>query len=180
MFERNRIDNVDHSSVPVEITTADGDVQKGRLLVAMGRSVYEVLNGTGGFLEFEPYGGERSFIAKATIANLRLVNVPRAPSLAGRARELDGFDPHGVLGVATGATFEDVKAAWHRLSKVYHPDRYQSVELPQEVRDYLAAMARRVNLAYAALEAPHQVRKQAQQARATPIYTSGQRSGAGI
>ncbi len=176
MFERNKIDNVDQTSVPVELTTDDGETHKGRLLIAMGRNVFEVLNGAGVFLEFEPYGGERSFIAKAAIRNVKLVHVPRPPSLQARLRDLDGFEPHMILGVPTSGSFDDVKAAWHRLSKAYHPDRYQSVELPQEVRDYLSAMSRRVNLAYAAIEAPHQAKKQAQQARATPVFTSGQRS----
>ena len=176
MFERNKIDNVDQATVPVEITTDDGDMQKGRLFISVGRNVFDVLNGAGSFLEFEPYGGERSFVAQAAIRNLKLVNVPRAPSLSGRLRDQDGFDPHTLLGVPANATFDDIKSAWHRLSKVYHPDRYQSVELPQEVRDYLSAMARRINLAYAALEAPHQVKKQAQHGRSTPIYTSGQRA----
>ncbi|MFM9943348.1 MAG: DnaJ family molecular chaperone [Hyphomicrobiaceae bacterium] len=176
MFERNKIDNVDQTAVPVELTTDDGETLKGKLLIAMGRNVFEVLNGTGTFLEFEPYGGERAFIAKAAIRNLKLVNVPRAPSLNARLRDQDGFEPHMILGVPSHSSFDDVKAAWHRLSKAYHPDRYQSVELPQEVRDYLSAMSRRINLAYASIEAPHQVKKQAQQARATPIYTSGQRT----
>ncbi len=179
MFERNKVDNVDQTSVPVELTLDDGEVVKGRLLIAMGRRAFEVLNGDGAFLEFEPYGGERSFIAKSALRNVQLVNVPRVQSLAGRLRDQDNFDPHSILGVQVNATFEDIKSAWHRLSKAYHADRYQSVELPQEVRDYLAAMSRRVNLAFAALEAPHLAKKQAAQARSAPIYTSGPRTAPG-
>ncbi len=172
MFERNKIDNVEHSGVPVELTTLDGEMVKGRLMIAMGRHVFELLNGPGAFLEFEPYGGERTFIAKASIANVKLTNVPRAPNLNQRLRDLDGFDPHAILGVAHAASFDDVKAAWHKLAKIYHPDRYSSAELPPEVQDYLSSMARRVNAAYAALEAPLQATKRAAAARAAPIYTS--------
>lgn len=175
MFERNKIDNVDQACVPVELTTDEGELLKGRLLIAVGRNVFEVLNSSGGFLEFEPYGGERTFIAKSSLRNVKLTNVPRAPSLQARLRDLDGFDPHTVLGVAASAAIDDVKAAWHRLSKVYHPDRYASAELPAEVRDYLSAMARRVNAAYTALEVPLQTQRRATQARAAPIYTSGPR-----
>ena len=32
----------------------------------------------------------------------------------------------------------DAKAAYHARSRVYHPDRYASAELPNEVREYLA------------------------------------------
>ena len=52
MFERNKIDNVDQATVPVEITTDDGDMQKGRLFISVGRNVFDVLNGAGSFLPF--------------------------------------------------------------------------------------------------------------------------------
>ena len=172
MFERNKIDNVEHAGVPVELAMMDGEVLKGRLLMSMGRNVSDVLNGTSAFLEFEPYGGERSFLAKACIGNVKLINVPRAPNLAQRLHDLDGFDPHAILGVPGNASFDDVKTAWHRLAKVYHPDRYSSSDLPEEVRDYLASMARRVNAAYAALEAPAQATRRAASFRVAPIYTS--------
>ncbi len=176
MFERNKIDTTDHA-IPVEILSEDGVVQKGRLLVAMGRNIYEVLNSPGAFLDFEPYGGERMFVAKSTLRNVTLLNVPRAPNLAARVRDLDGFDPHSILGVPSSATFDDVKAAWHKLSKAYHPDRYANAELPAEVNEYLSVMARRVNAAYATLETQMTAQKRVAVTRATPIYTSGARRG---
>ena len=51
---------------------------------------------------------------------------------------------------------------------------------PPEVSDYLVDMTRRVNTAYAALEAPQQVAKQAAVYRAEPIYTSPVRAWAGM
>ena len=53
---------------------------------------------------------------------------------------------------------------------VLHVGQHQvfQVELPDEVRDYLAAMARRINAAHAALE----VTRQKQAARAEPIFTT--------
>ncbi len=176
MFERNKIDNAEHAGVPVELSTVDGVAVNGRLLIAMGRNVFDVLNGSGAFLEFEPYGGERSFVAKASISNVKLINVPRAANLNQRLHDLDGFDPHAILGVPSSASFDDVKSAWHKLAKIYHPDRYSSAELPPEVRDYLASMARRVNAAYAVLEAPLQASKKAAASRAAPIYTSQPRA----
>lgn len=174
MFERNKIDTVDQTGVPVELTTQDGETHKGRLLVATGRPVFDVLNGASAFVEFEAYGGERTYIAKSALRSVKAVNVPRSVNLNSRLRDQDGFDPHMVLGVKAAASFEEIKQAWHRLSKLYHPDRYHGMELPEEVKDYLAAMARRVNLAFAALEAPHQAQRRAHNARATPVYTSRQ------
>lgn len=176
MFERIRVDTVEQTGVPVELTLNDGSLLKGRFLIASGRNLFEVLNSAGGFIEFEQYGGERVYIAKATIANLKLVNVPKPFSLSARQRDLDAFDPHGILGVAPSTPFDEIKTAWHKLSKIYHPDRYSSVELPAEVRDYLATMARRINAAYAALESGHQSAKRAAESRAAPVYTSSARA----
>jgi curved DNA-binding protein CbpA len=70
--------------------------------------------------------------------------------------------------LAAGASREEARQAYFRLAKDYHPDRYATVELPKEVRDYLAAMARRINAAHAALETP--IKRQA--ARPEPVFTS--------
>jgi hypothetical protein len=167
MFERNRVDSIS-DGVPVEITLADGEAIKGKLMVPPGKTVADALNGTGAFIEVEPYGGERMFLAKAHLATVRPVGVPRGVNLQARLADADGFDPHRILGLAVGATREEVRAAYFALAKAYHPDRYTTVELPQEVRDYLASMARRINAAHAALEVPEKRRA----ARAEAVFTS--------
>ncbi|NJO24302.1 MAG: J domain-containing protein [Sphingomonadales bacterium] len=131
----------------------------------------DVLNGPGAFLEFEPYGGERTYIAKAQVASIKLLGVPKLPNLNARLRDLDGFDPYAVLGVAPGANRDEIREAYFALAKNYHPDRYAAAELPTEVIEYLFAMARRVNAAHAALS----VEQKKQAARAEPVFTSAGR-----
>lgn len=176
MFERIKVDNIEHSGIPAELTLSDGEVVKGRLLIPTGRNPVDAFNAPGGFLEFERYGGERTYISKAHVYAIKLVNVPKAPNFGARVRDLDGFDPYSILGVPAGAAFDDIKAAWHRLAKVYHPDRYSSAELPTEVAEYLAVMARRINAAYAALESANQSVRRAASGRSTPVYSSGTRT----
>jgi hypothetical protein len=169
MFERNRVDNVpEPNAVPVEIAFADGTAAKGKLLVPMGKTVADALNGTSSFIEFEPYGGDKSYVAKAQLASVKLVGVPKAPNLEARLVDLDGFDPYRILGLPAEASRDEVRTTYFALAKTYHPDRYATAELPAEVRDYLAAMARRINAAHAALEVP----QKRQAARAAPIFTS--------
>lgn len=151
MFERNRGDTIEQG-VAVEITTDAGETIAGQLVVGLGRNFAQVLNGDGGFVEFEPWGGERFHISKRSLRSVRLVRTTRPESLSGRINATDGFDPYTILGVRKGASLDEAKSAWHRLSMAYHPDRYASAELPDEVTSYLAAMARRINAAYAALE----------------------------
>ena len=175
MFERNRIDNVpEPTTVPVELTLVDGETMKGKLLVPMGKLPVDVINGPGAFVEFEPYGGERMFVAKSQVAAARLVGIPRAAALRQRGRT-DEFEPHMILGVSTEATWDEIRQAYVQLSKSYHPDRYAGAVLPAEVKDYVETMSRRINAAYAALEAPHKVTKRAAAERSMPIFSTGAR-----
>lgn len=179
MFERVKVDNVgavQTVAIPVEATMDDGRTLRGKFVVPQGRGVAEILNGTAQFIEFEPYGGERTLLAKTSLKAVKPVNVPANNQLSRRANEVDTFDPYGVLGIRAGSSFEDVRAAYHRLAKIYHPDRYSMAELPAEVRDYLAACVRRINAAFAALEAPHQVVRKVAAERAEAVYESRPRA----
>ncbi len=175
MFERVKVDNVSavHTvAIPVEVTLDDGRSLRGKFLAPQGRGIVELLNGGVQFLEFEPYGGERSLIAKTSIKAVKLVNVPGNGQISRRANEIDTFDPYAELGVRAGASFDEVKSAYHRKAMIYHPDRYATAELPPEVREYLAATVRRINAAFAALEVPQLVVKKANAERAEAVYTS--------
>lgn len=176
MFERNRVDNsLQQMAVPAEIKLRDGTVHKGKFLIAAARSIFEVLNGDTKFLEFETYDGVRTLIAKATLDTINIVQVPSTSGLKARLNDGDTFDPHSVLGLVRGAPWEEIRQAYVKLSKTYHPDLYANVVLPGEVKDYLAAMARRINAAYHALEAPFQLEKRATIEKAKPVFTSPQR-----
>jgi hypothetical protein len=173
MFDRTKSDPTDQASIAVEVTFDDGRVVKGKCLVAKQKNLLDVLNGTVDFIEFEPYSGERQFVLKSSLKVVKPIGVTRGVSLQAKLRDADAFDPHAILGVSGAASWDEVKAAYHARAKIYHPDRYTTAELPAEVRDYLASMARRVNAAFAALEEPHRETKLATAARAKPIYTSG-------
>jgi hypothetical protein len=168
MFERNRVDNPEPSAVAVEVELTDGTALRGKVLVPMGKSLIDVLNGPGGFVDFEPYGDERTLLAKSHLALVKPVTVPRAPNLTARLADPTGFDPYAVLGLSAGADRDAVREAYFRLAKAYHPDRYAAAALPAEVLDYLGAMARRINAAHATLDASHK----REAARAPAVYTS--------
>jgi hypothetical protein len=173
MFERNKVDSgLQQTSVPAEVTLMSGERLKGRFVIAAQRSIYDVLNGGTQFIEFETYTGQSSLIAKTTLSEVKILNVPTASGLRQRVREGEDFDPYQVLGVTAASPFEEIRQAYVAMSKTYHPDRFAGADLPKEVREYLAAIARRINAAYAALEAPHQAAKRAHIEKAKPIFTS--------
>ena len=168
MFERNKVDTIQHNGVAVEITTSAGETLGGQILIGTGRSLAQVLNGEGAFVEFEPWGAERMLLSKGSLVAIKPVSTARAESLSGRVAALDGFDPYTILGLRKGASLDEVRSAWHRLSKAYHPDRYASAELPAEVSEYLGSMVRRINAAYSALEASFASRRTPPRGAPTP------------
>jgi DnaJ-domain-containing protein 1 len=161
MFERGRGDG----AVAVEVVLDDGQKLQGKVLPP-DRALAEILNSTSGFLEFQPIGAERMFIAKSAVQCVRPVNAPSKPQLGAANGDEKPFDPSAILGVAPGASREEVHEAYLRQAKAYHPDRYAAAELPPEVREYLGAMARRINAAHDALESPHK-----HAAQHEPIFT---------
>jgi hypothetical protein len=176
MFDRSRGEGSPQTtSVPAEVTLADGEMTKGKFTIKGGRSLQDVLNSDIQFLDFETFAGERSLIAKSLLRTVRVIEVPDQPALKTRTRDAGGFDPYAVLGLNRGASWDDIRQAYLTLTKAYHPDRYASVELPPEVREYLASTFARISAAYAALEEPREAAKQANAERAKPIFTSPQR-----
>lgn len=172
MFERNRVDSVDQGTVSVEITLHGGDVQLGKLTMPAGRSVIDHLNGAASFVEFEPFDGEKTLLAKSQLRAVRALQVPRVGTLGQKLRDLDGFDPFQILGLDRAAGWDTVRSAYHKLAKAYHPDRYAMAELPEEVNTYLSGMARRINAAYSVLEATYAQKRQYAGLKQEPVYTS--------
>lgn len=168
MFDRSRTDNTRQMKTAiVEIKLDDGRTLTGKIAFASAGNFFDALNGTDAFLDFEPFEGEREFIAKSTLRAVRLVQTPPAPKLANANQE--NFDPHTVLRVDRGADAETLRAAYLQQSKKYHPDRYANADLPDEIRNYLQAMARRVNTAYETLLAGQPTVKSV---RSEPVWQS--------
>jgi DnaJ-domain-containing protein 1 len=134
----------------VRIRLADGKSLNGKLLLRSGKAVGDALNSSQPFLEFETQANERSYIAKAQVASVMVAEIPAAATLDASSSEASA--PHAILGVEPGAGPAAIRQAYLRITKKYHPDRFASIDLPEEVRTYLEAMARRINAAYAILQ----------------------------
>jgi DnaJ-class molecular chaperone len=66
------------------------------------------------------------------------------------ATVLDQLDYFGVLKVPQTATPGDIKAAYYRESRAYHPDRYAALD-SAELKEMIGRIYRRVNEAYTVL-----------------------------
>ena len=135
---------------PVFMTMADGSVITVSIRLPLSNRLGDALNNDDVFIDAVSPTGQQIYIAKATIRSVRSANVPKADQLdsEGRAPGTPAFDPYAVLKVPREASAEEIKQAYHRMAKLYHPDRIASYELPEEVMDYVRAMLVRINLAF--------------------------------
>jgi hypothetical protein len=139
--------------VNLEIVLADGTILKGDFLQPRDKSLREVFNMPDPFVDLDCALNGPTIIAKTQIRSLRL-NVPlRADQIEKREKQLEKSDAWGALGLPRNADREAVRKAYISLAHLYHPDRYSGVDLPKEVAEYMNAMARRINGAYAELNA---------------------------
>lgn len=134
----------------VALTLTDGSVINASVRLNLSNKVADTLNSADQFLDIVTPESEQMFIAKAGIRQARLLDVPKANHLNLQRRSSDrtSFDPHAVLKVSKEAGPEEIRQAYHRMTKLYHPDRLATFELPPEVHDYVRAMQVRINLAY--------------------------------
>lgn len=152
MFERNRVDNKTSLSIAVELIFVDGTTLAGKAALPPTRGVHQLLDGNDPFLFIEVFGGESQFVPKAGIKGVKLIPTVRPSMLALQLPDATHFDPYQVLGLAPGASSAEIRAAYLRKAKDYHPDRFAGIDLPDEVARYLESMVRHVYSAFRALK----------------------------
>jgi hypothetical protein len=177
VFERNKVDNSrDITAAAAQIELDDGRKISGRFLIPRSKALVEVLNGPAQFIEFETYDGDPELIAKSSIRSLRMISAPSGRHPKSFIKDVDNFNPYEILGLEKGASRAAVRTAFLTASKTYHPDRYSSAELPDEVLGYLEAMARRINAAYEVLLDETARAEDFASRRTQPIYQSSRSS----
>jgi hypothetical protein len=152
MFERTRIERSgggERTATVVEVLLVTGQSHHGRIFHATTRALSDELNGEGVFVDFESSLGERMLLSKRSIQSVRPKQLPKTDQLSRAQVKGESFNPWEVLAVPECSSRNVVREAYHRLIKLYHPDRFACAELPPEVAGYLKSMAHRINAAYA-------------------------------
>ena len=134
----------------VALTLSDGTVMTVAVRLPLSGRLGDMLNNPDHFLDVVMAGGEQHYIAKAHVRAAHAIDSPKAdePDLDARTASLAAMDPYAVLKVARDARPEEIRNAYHRMARLYHPDRIASYELPEEIKDYARAMLVRINLAF--------------------------------
>ena len=132
-----------------KLTLTDGTVMIVSVKLSMSGKLGDAFNNAEPFLDVILGDGTAQWINKKSISRAEAADPPKAKlNQQRRSSDQSGFDPYAILGVSNAATAEELRVAYVALVKKYHPDRFASLDLPQEMKDYAAAMQARINMAY--------------------------------
>jgi hypothetical protein len=132
---------IQRNAVIVEIALADGTSLFGKLFLPMQGRISDLLNDERLFLPVE-CDGEHLALAKSAI---RQVRMPAAKAA------VPSKDPYAVLGLAEGASLEDIKRAYREACTANHPDRVRGAGLSDEFIEFATQNMMRINSAYSQL-----------------------------
>ena len=141
--------------VAVTLTLASGVTLNGHVFVKAAGQLRDLLNGPDRFLEFEKRDLSLVFLSKDNILTVAALTVPKNDQLQRRARDLHAFDPYHSLGIERTAGPGEIRIAYWRRARDYHPDKLAGVGAPKEVLDYMNVMFARIHAAYRELSGEH-------------------------
>lgn len=150
MFSRDQTYNNETRAIPVLLTFDDGTEVYGSLNTPKLVDLSEMLSRDARFLIFSYNDGRQAYIAASKVRSIEVLNVPNVQPL--QPVESGEFDPFEILGISPDDDHSVARRSFHRLSKLYHPDKFLALDPPEEILDYLKVMSQRINLAYAAIE----------------------------
>ncbi len=142
------------SSAQTQRALAKFSLTDGKTLIAsvklpLSGKLIDAFNNSEAFLDIITGDGTPQFLNKSTISRAEVSEPPRAGlNQQRRSSDKSGFNPYAILGVEKSASPDDIRNTYIALVKMYHPDRFASLDIPQEMKDYAAAMQARINVAY--------------------------------
>jgi hypothetical protein len=139
--------------IAVDVQLHDGTALKGNVLIPRDKQLRDLLLSPDAFIEFDCFRLGATLLSKSAIRLIRLNSLPAADQLLKRQNAIDAADPFSILRVPRNADKDTVRKAYLELARTYHPDRFANQDLPPEMSEYVNAMARRVNTAFAEVQA---------------------------
>jgi DnaJ-domain-containing protein 1 len=138
-------------ALKVLLETADGKSVESELMMFHSETLADAMNSPIAFLELRDAAGKSSLIAKSFIQRIfpKADDEPAAgeePDL-GRVR-LHAQDPYLILDIPVSASDDDVRNAYLKLVRAYHPDKLASMDLPPAILDYGEEILKKINAAY--------------------------------
>lgn len=140
--------------MPVLITMSDGTLINAAVRLTLSNKLTDALSTSDLFLDILTEDGEQQFVSKSAIRLIRASDGPQPTQQEAGSRPFatGPVDPYSTLKLQRDASPEDIKKAYHKMVRLYHPDRMASFDLPEDMKEYARDMLVRVNLAFEKLK----------------------------
>lgn len=135
------------NKLDVSVKMADGSIINGSITAGLSAGLMGAVNKEQPFIEIADESGVKRCLGQAHIMSIEVkkpFEKPDAPS----AKSANLNNAFTMLNLQPGCTPEAAKQRYHEMMKKYHPDKFQSVELPEEIKAYLADMSQQLGTAY--------------------------------
>lgn len=142
---------LDRIPVQVSILLNNGETMRGTIGVNRGRKLGDLLNSGVPFVLVESSDGHPIYLALASVMQITSSHMPAADQLDAQRRSMDSNNPYQVLGLDPSCSLATLQQKHRDLVKLYHPDQYINMRLPEEVTLYISDMAKRINMAFSEL-----------------------------
>lgn len=136
------------------IVTADGKKHDVRLLINHGESLVNFMNSGSAFIEVEDEKKNKTLLARSFIQSITPKDSGMdkvSDEIASEKWRHHSQDPYIMLDVQIDASDEDIKNAYHKLARAYHPDRMLSMDLPPAMLAHGEEILKKINIAYEAI-----------------------------
>lgn len=151
MFDSS--EKITKQKITVEVELEDGKRLIGYMFLKPQGRLTDMMNDERLFLPFETTEGKFLVLKKTACLSV-------AP-IANEADSYVGNNPFQILGVSDNATLDEIKQRYHALCAENHPDRLNSMGLPQEFLDLANTNMSRINDAWTRIQ--KQIEERAQQ-----------------
>lgn len=144
--------------IKVELFMTDGSRRTGVVLKPRDKTLRDIFNqGHERFIDFDCADYGETIVAKPSIMEIRPFDVKRSADqdtvsdFQKKPGGVEKMDARTLLGLTADASDDEIRTAYIKRARAYHPDRFAEIDLPAEIRAYIDAMARRINAAYSEL-----------------------------
>jgi hypothetical protein len=131
----------------IDIVLVDGSQLRAIVMLPREKTLPFVFNIDTPFLEVECLENGPIVFALSSIRSARPSALPKAEQLERRLKAIEKLGVHAVLNVKKTASKLEVVDAYHAAKAPYELDEAIIEVLPEEVRDYVRAMNRRIDQA---------------------------------
>ena len=149
MFDNS--EKITKQKISVEVELDSGKILVGHMFLKPQGRLTDMMNDERIFLPFETADG-KFFVLKKTAC------LSVSP-IANEADTYVGNNPFQILGVSDHATLAEIKQRYHALCAENHPDRLNSMGLPQEFIDLATSKMSRINDAWTRIQKQFEEKK---------------------